>query len=197
MVAIGPQGVETVGLPSQFVPTGCRLGHPVAVAVGEAVLDGVETALVPCGGGRQGRVNKGEVPRGPHTVLSRPGGRGRGDPRVQRCGRGRGGLSHPCPAPEGVGDTASCGCTCLESFVAMLVLWGKNNWPSTPSPSEIPNHFSFFKQQAVPCHCRCYSLLQEPSTPYWWNKLFFTRRKNFLQEVPLTRHVGSPDSGFS
>lgn len=47
MVAIGPQGVETVGFPGQTVPAGCWLSCPVAVAVGEAILDGVEGALVP------------------------------------------------------------------------------------------------------------------------------------------------------
>lgn len=48
MVAIGPQCVETVGLLGQPISTGCWLGGPVAVTIGEAILDGVETALIPC-----------------------------------------------------------------------------------------------------------------------------------------------------
>lgn len=75
MVAVGPQGVETRGLPSQGVPTGCWLSYPVAVAIGEAALDGVEAALVPCRGSGRAAVTKA-TPRwegkGSATLCSQP-----------------------------------------------------------------------------------------------------------------------------
>lgn len=37
-----------MGITHQAVPGGCWLSGPVAVTVGEAVLDGMETALVAC-----------------------------------------------------------------------------------------------------------------------------------------------------
>lgn len=62
MIAVGPQGVETMGLPRQSVPTGCLLGRPVAVTIGEAILDGVEAALVACRGRRQGLHSERKCP---------------------------------------------------------------------------------------------------------------------------------------
>lgn len=62
MIAIGPQGVEAMGLPRQSIPTGCLLGRPVAVTIGEAILDGVEAALVACRGRRQGLHSEGKRP---------------------------------------------------------------------------------------------------------------------------------------
>lgn len=37
-----------MGITHQPVPGGCWLGGPVAVTIWEAVLDGMETALIPC-----------------------------------------------------------------------------------------------------------------------------------------------------
>lgn len=51
-----------MGLPRQSVPTGCLLGRPVAVTIGEAILDGVEAALVACRGRRQGLHSEGRCP---------------------------------------------------------------------------------------------------------------------------------------
>lgn len=94
MIAIGPQGVETMGLPRQSVPTGCLLGRPVAVTVGEAILDGVEAALVACRGRRQGLHSEGKGPEReegavpavqlslPHWPIGLVGVNGRREPQA-------------------------------------------------------------------------------------------------------------------
>lgn len=64
-----------MGLPRQSIPTGCLLGRPVAVTVGEAILDGVEAALVACRGRRQGLHSEGKGPEreeGPSHRAAQP-----------------------------------------------------------------------------------------------------------------------------
>lgn len=83
-----------MGLPRQSVPTGCLLGRPVAVTVGEAILDGVEAALVACRGRRQGLHSEGKGPEReegaipavqlslPHWPIGLVGVNGRREPQA-------------------------------------------------------------------------------------------------------------------
>lgn len=104
-----------MGLPGQAVPAGCWLGCPVAIAIGEAILDGVETALVPCRGRPQGAAftqgkaqgREGTVPTVLFTTpfLSCPGMVGmteRREPPGWKGAKVRGPSSQVCPARGGV-----------------------------------------------------------------------------------------------
>lgn len=94
-----------MGLPRQSVPTGCLLGQPVAVTIGEAILDGVEAALVTCRGRRQELHSEGRRPEReegtvpvpavllslPHCPVGLVGVNGRREPQA----RGPGGAGGP------------------------------------------------------------------------------------------------------
>lgn len=166
-----------MGLPGQSIPTGCRLCGPVAVAIREAILDGVETALVACGGMGQGGINKGTRPgiEGPlhsHAVLSGH----HGVRERSGCGAGK--------VPGALGRSQLCPVGREVEWLCWghlwLVLWRGHVSPATPQNST---------QAAGPAHPPALSM-PFPS----WESPSLLGDGEFPPGSTLTGHFRSPVS---